>query len=519
MKVCWKLKRYIRRRAFSYDKDNIMKLALLWRWVDRSSFLVALLVINAAIGTGVCFDPGLFQAGSGKFIFGLGAFVASVTLCFFRRNLLFQARMALLIVIGYYAGLVKVVDPSAAFSPMEIDAQTFNVGARMFGLTSIALLGAAGGLLAAGLRLSHPKRTWVGISTGGKSWHALFWISTAIVIFAGYLSARSYGPSVLEAAYASGEGEGQLLGNLQSVGVSCLVMAFVAGSHLRRTWITPFLVALSVYYLGWSIFLRGGRLEVLAGVLALVIAVPAAHGKVQRLRIPHYVGVLFLALFMEAWGSLRGTLSETNADMETGGTIVEGYRQLAEMGIYHAGTISGIATTFANTLHMIEHGVIGFRFGNTYFDYLLRSPPEFMYPGRPPDLAWMFEAYGYAAAGGFFELAEAYLNFGIFGCLLIPFCISFFIASCYRKALLGRFFWFILLISLLSVFFRGAWYQSFAYYKASLTGIVLYVGFCVVNGLVFQRRGASPIMEERRRYRELVEHEGRASHAVSSVQV
>jgi len=469
-----------------------MNVTLPWRWADRTGFVVGLLIVNAFVGAGVCFDPGLFLGNSGKVIFSFGAFVFGAALWYFRRNLLFQTRLALLVTIGYYAGLIKTIDPSAAFSPMEIDAQTFDVGARMFGLTSIALLGAAAGLWAAGSRLSRPTHPWAGLGTGHKSWRALFWVSTAIVIVTGYLSARSYGPSVLETAYASGEGEGQLLGNLQSIGVLWLVMAFVAASHLRRTWTAPFLFALSVYYLGWGIFLRGGRLEVLAGVLALIIAVPAASGRVQRLRAFHYVGVLLLAIFMEAWGTLRGTLSVTDVDQETGGTIVEGYRELAEMGIYHAGTISGIATTFADTLHMIQHGVIGFKFGSTYFDYLLRSPPEFIYPGRPPDLSGMFDDYGYGAAGGFFELAEAYLNFGTFGCLLIPFCISFFIATCYRKALLGRFFWFFLLIALLSVFFRGAWYQSFAFYKSCLSGIVLYFGFCLVNGLAVQRRGSTP---------------------------
>jgi hypothetical protein len=456
-------------------------------------FMLVVQMINALLGVGVCLDPGLFYSSGGKAIFLVGAFAAGNALYYFRRNLLFQARLGLLIVIGYFAGFVKaMVDPAAAFSPLGIAAQTSEVGARMFGLTSIALFGSVIGLLGAGLQLSDPKCDWRGDSLKSVSWRVLLFVSAAIVIFAGYLSARSYGPSVLESAYASGEGEGQLLGNIQSIGVICLVIAFVAGSHLRGRWIAMSLVALSIYFLGWGIFIRGGRLEVLSGMLALLVGVPAAHGKIVRLRIYHYIGVFLLALFMEAWGDLRGMLSVENVDKDTGQSLIQGYRLLAEAGIYHAGTISAIATTFSNTVHMIEHGVIGFRYGSTYFDYLLRSPPEFIYPGRPTDLAWMFDDYGYAAAGGFFELAEAYLNFGILGCLLIPFCISFFLATCYRKALRGRFFWFILLVSLLSVFFRGAWYQSFAFYKACLTGMVLYVGFCVVNGLVIRGRGSSP---------------------------
>jgi len=458
---------------------------MLLSWLDRRLFVLGALILNAIVGLVIVLVPQIY-ADYGLVLFAIGAFVAGVTLWFFRDNLLFQARLALLITIGSYAGLVKVIDPSAAFSTLEIDTQTLEIGARMFGLTSLALLGAVGGLLAAGLGLSRqPGYAWKGIATGIGTPLPQLWVATGLVLLTGYLSARSFGPTVFEVVYASGEGEGQLLGNLQAIGVISLVVAAVAGSRLNKRWVTPLLIFLGVYFFGWGILVRGGRLEAVSGLFALIVAVPAAHGRVVRLRAYHYLGLLVLALFLEAWGSLRSTLAYADA---TGETVIEGYKRLADSGIYHAGTISSMATTFSNTLHMIDHNIINFEYGKTYFDYLLRSPPEFMYPDRPVDLAWMFQDHGYAAIGGFFELAEAYLNFGILGCLAIPFLISFLMGICYRKALMGKFLWFMILVALLAFFFRGAWYQTFAYYKGALTGLVMFLLFVSVKDLFSRPR-------------------------------
>ncbi|HYA47927.1 MAG TPA: hypothetical protein VEF92_10290, partial [Burkholderiales bacterium] len=92
--------------------------------------------------------------------------------------------------------------------------------------------------------------------------------------------------------------------------------------------------------------------------------------------------------------------------------------------------------------------------------------------------------------GGFFELAEAYLNFGLLGCLAVPFAISFLMGICYRKALAGSLFWFMILGAVLAVFFRGAWYQTFSYYKATLTGTALFLLIILVKD-IFRWHGIS----------------------------
>jgi hypothetical protein len=98
------------------------------------------------------------------------------------------------------------------------------------------------------------------------------------------------------------------------------------------------------------------------------------------------------------------------------------------------GTISPIATTFSNTVWLIQNNVINYSFGQSYWEWILRIPPEVLYPNRPVDYAWMFQEYGLLAGGGFFELAEVYMNFGLIGALIIPGIISFLMAKSYYYA-------------------------------------------------------------------------------------
>jgi hypothetical protein len=450
--------------------------AMSLRLLDKRWFVLGLLVMNAVTGIFIFRFPESYVDFGPPFLgFGLFAFLAAMWFC--RGNLLFQSRLLLLVTIGYYAGLIKAVDSSAAFSPIGIEAQTLEVGAKMFALTSLALLGAFVGLVWGFRPLREPGYAWAGTAASMSFPLGHFSLATVIVLITGYFSARSYGDSIFQASYASGSGKGQVLGNLQAIGVIAMVLAITAGSRLKTRWTTPLLIFLGGYFFVWGILIRGGRTEVLSGILAVVISSAAATGRVASLKPRHYVAALVLALFMEAWGTIRGTVASAEASEET---IIDGYRRLQAMGIYHAGTISAIATTFSNTIHMVDHNVVPFDLGKSYSDYLLRTPPAFVYPDRPRDLAWMFPDFGYAAVGGMFELAEAFFNFGLLGCVAVPFCVSFVIGRTYRNAMGGRLFWLFVFAALLAETFRGAWYQTFAYYKGAVTGVILYCAFVLL---------------------------------------
>lgn len=444
--------------------------------LNRSEWcLIYTLILNSIFGwlyINVISDSIVYY----RFLVFFGLTSVFYAILHFRYSLLFQARVALLVSIGCFAGIVKAFNQNGFFSPVETSVQDFDIGAGMFVLTSFSLLGASAGFMF-GRRNNKTiaERLQIYIMPR-KFWFWLMVWASSVTILTGYLSAKSYGSTVFDGVYGTGGGEGQLLGNLQSIGVICLVMVCIAETRFRVSRFPIFSIMLSFYFLGWSILLRGGRLEVLSGLMAIIVVIPAISGKITRFRSIHYLILLLLAIFMEAWGSLRSTLFAGATE-----TIIEGYTRLAESGIYHAGTISGIATTFSNILHMVKNHVVELQFGSTYIDYIFRSPPEFLYPSRPADLSLIFDKYGYSSIGGFFELTEAYYNFGAFGCLIIPFFISFFFAKIYHKVLRGNWLYLFMLTALLSVFFRGAWYQSFAYYKSLLTGFVLYFLFIIIK--------------------------------------
>ena len=58
--------------------------------------------------------------------------------------------------------------------------------------------------------------------------------------------------------------------------------------------------------------------------------------------------------------------------------------------IVRFGTVSPISTTFANTVWLVDSKTIDLTLGKSYFEYILRTPPEFLYPNRPIDYSWIF---------------------------------------------------------------------------------------------------------------------------------
>lgn len=429
-----------------------------------------------------------FNADAGDYIryLFLGALIlVAPGFYLFKDNFIFQLRLVFLLAIGYFAALVKAIDNAALFSPIGFSSQTLGIAVQMFGLTSIAFFGALLGLIIFGPAYKGAKSLrYSGFSFDSRFASQLYVMNAVIVIIVGYLSAKSYGPNIFESAYASGDGEGQLLGNLQSIGIVSLSLCALASAQLARTRIFYLTVFLAIYFLGWGILLRGGRIEALSGIIALVVLIPISKGQVFYLRPWHFVAGILGALFLEALGAIRGVLADGSASLEF---IIEGYSRLSDQGIYHAGTISGIAITFANIVDMIDQSIVDFCFGSTYLDYILRTPPEFMYPDRPKDPSWMFGDFGYDAIGGFFELAEAYYNFGVIGCFAIPLVISSMIAWSYKRALDGKLFWFVILAALLSVLPRGAWYQTFAFYKSLFTGIFIFFLVYLCKRLTLRR--------------------------------
>ena len=423
-------------------------------------------IFNAIFGILLFYIPEAYN-DFGLFFFLFSLLNVLLLVIYFRYSFLFQLRLLFLSAVGVFAGVVKSINPDLVFSPVGLEVQTFQIGVMMFGLTSVALLGAAIGFNMVRSPASSNCET-----TLFKNWSskAIFFISVPFIIWIGILSATSYGPPIWDGVYGSDQAEGQLLGNLQSMGIIFLTLAFISAKRLKDNKYRLLSLFLIGYLLIWGILIRGGRLEFLSGLLTIFIASQVSEGKSPAIHFKNYLYLAGAAVLMEVFGYLRATLASTPAE-----TMFEMYQRFYESGLIFAGTLSGIASTFANVLHMIRYEVIDFQYGLPYLEYILRSPPQFLYPDRPPDLSSIFDIYGYASMGGFFELAEAYLNFGLIGVFLVPFFLSWLIAYIYKQSIRGYNFYFFLLLGLMSVFPRGAWYQSFAYYKSLLTGTLIFL--------------------------------------------
>lgn len=121
--------------------------------------------------------------------------------------------------------------------------------------------------------------------------------------------------------------------------------------------------------------------------------------------------------------------------------------------------------------------MIDLYYGSSYFDFLLRTPPQFIYPDRPKELSWIYLDYGMTTGGGFYELAEAYLNFGLIGVFIIPTIISFILSFSYKMFLMNKYsvYHSIVFFALIVSFMRGELYQSFVFYKGIVTAIVMII--------------------------------------------
>lgn len=424
---------------------------------------------NLFAGLLLSIAPSLYQY-SGTIIFITAFFILVFIIHFMRDDFMSQLRLAFLSAVGFYAGFVKILSPDMGFSGFGLHAQTFEIGVLMFGMTLIATSSVQISYEYA--RSKHVNKSLPLLKKIPKQYLPIIYFTTLILILiVGFFSAESYGPPVWLAPYASGQGEGQLLGNLQPMGVIFIGINYLCAVRLNSRIYWIFSVFAFLFLLVWGILIRGGRLEFLSGILTLFVIQKIIRGQSREMPVIAYVYLFIMAVVMEYIGHLRYTLTEVDAE-----TMVEGIIRMLDDGFLFIGTISGIASSFANVLHMIQNDVIEFQLGFPYFEYFLRTPPEFIYPDRPKDLSAIFEQYGYDSIGGFFELSEAYLSFGLLGVFIIPGVITYVFKRIHDKAMGGSLFNYIMLLAILSVFMRGGWYQTFAYYKALVTGLIIYFG-------------------------------------------
>lgn len=125
-------------------------------------------------------------------------------------------------------------------------------------------------------------------------------------------------------------------------------------------------------------------------------------------------------------------------------------------------------------------GVLGqdHLYGSSYAAYLLRLPPAFLGLPRPEGLEWQTGIGGEVMSqGGVWEPAEAWMNFGMAGCLVVPFLWSRLMRWTLDRYLAGSdALWWMWYCAMGLMCVRTTWYQNFAFVRIASVILVFWLG-------------------------------------------
>jgi hypothetical protein len=130
-----------------------------------------------------------------------------------------------------------------------------------------------------------------------------------------------------------------------------------------------------------------------------------------------------------------------------------------------------------SSIIQVQEGITGYLLGQSYFNYLMIAPPAFLGLSRPLGLEWFTDIGDIRMSqGGIFEVAEAYWNFGLVGCLIVSYVISRFMGYLLINGL-KRMNVFILMWYMVMGFMglRAVWYQNFSYFRILTVMLVIFV--------------------------------------------
>jgi len=458
----------------------------------RSDMLYKLLITyNAIISLVFIF----FNYKIGNLFFFFSLFIFSLILIHNAKNILFFIRTFFLGIIGFIAMGAKLISDDALFGYHMKESQTVEIATLMFLLTNIALFSSEiGFLISQKVKLIKEHELYFE--------NKLFFYFVSILLFiVTFLMVLANGNLVINGGtYANGTGISMPVNNLNVVAnilFYILILLFYKTINIykiRNKKYLGLIIFFFFYIFFFAEFLRGVRMDALNGIFGLVILYLLYNDKPLKVTPKLFFLGIFLFMIMQIMGMLRSALNYLTFD-EIIVVIKNGFSAIMEGSrsgiLFYQGTINDIATTFSGIIYMIQHHIINYYYGNSYLDYILRTPPKFLYPDRPESLAWIFVNHGFTSGGGFFELAEAYLNFGVMGAFIVPFVISFLLGCAYKLFVNNKYsiFYSILLFSFLSGFMRGVLYQSFSFYKAIVTGFIIYTILYFIMGILHIKKG------------------------------
>jgi oligosaccharide repeat unit polymerase len=436
----------------------------------------------------------LFSYKIGDLFFFFSLFVFGLILIHNTKNILFFIRTFFLGIIGYIAMGAKLISDDALFGYHMRESQTVEIATLMFLLTNIALFGSEiGFLFSQKVKLIKEHKLYF------ENKLFFYFVSFLLFIVASLMVLANGSLVITGGTYADGSGTSMPINNLNvfaNILFYTLILLFYKIKNIYNIQNKRYLYVIIFFFFYiffFAEFLRGVRMDALNGIFGFVILYLLYNDKPLKVTPKLFFLGIILFIIMQIMGMLRSALNYLTFD-EIIAVIKNGFSEIIEGSksgiLFYQGTINDIATTFSGTIYMIQNHITDYYYGSSYFDYILRTPPKFLYPDRPEDLSWIFVNNGLTSGGGFFELAEAYLNFGVVGVFIVPFFISFFLGYAYKLFVNNKYsiYYSILLFSFLSGFMRGLLYQSFTFYKAIVTGFIIYMILYFIMGVLHTRK-------------------------------
>lgn len=411
----------------------------------------------------------------------------------YRWPAMYLLRVCLLASPGVVATLPILFVPYVnRISPHAIIFQTPDAASRILLLTFMALGASGAGW---GIAVMWAKKSPQNPGTL-RPFGPRFVFYFLFALFWGTIDGIVRGPMIWSAVYASSRTDFLQLGStglLATIGV--LGMAAFSWLDPRATPFHRWLTWATAIYVGlFCMFLHGARMDPLGLITALYFTKRLCDRQALNPVRLFIAALLVLALAL-AWGQYRFSASAGSSLADVLSDPMELVIREADDGgvILLTATMGEIAITFYNIIGLFDAGVIHTAKGSTYAEFIPRTPPKILYKNRPIQMAWFFQTYGETAGGGFFELSEAYYNFGPAGMALIPALVTWLLAQAHIRAVRRRTpLSFLMLGILLALCYRGTWYQNFVFYKGMVIWITIEIALLVFTQFKRPRSGYLP---------------------------
>lgn len=268
----------------------------------------------------------------------------------------------------------------------------------------------------------------------------------------------------------------------QFIGISLLLIAGARGNRIRAGYLS---LAVCTLILGVLVGSRADYLPqiFIVAMLAFNKVVSEALAKKEYYRFTKW---LIVAIIMLVFGYLSATFV---AIWRIGVTPAQVWELMmnSKQGLL-INEIFGHKLFYLETGNMMlgglysaiiqaRDGITGYLWGESYFNYLLIAPPAFLGLSRPLGLEWWTDINGeIMSMGGIFEVAEAYWNFGLIGCFLVSFLISYAFGWLLKRGLkYNNYFYLTWYLVYGFMGFRAIWYQNFSYFRIMTVMLVVYL--------------------------------------------